>query len=340
MYIQEIFRDLGIINHIDRTKITIPCLIHNEKRGNSLYINFETNRYQCFGKCQESGNLQQLLYKIGSDTILSSQYLIESAINKELNIRVEKQLEELDFNKHLYFYDSPKNMRDIKYLNDRNLSPEIYQKNKIYLNSYNQRIYIPVMFEGKYYGNITRTIFNEKNTLKHIQKQTGIQIDEYNKKDVLFDILYTDKEEYNRFREYTHITKWHERYLNDFFLPKDRILYEPLTNNPECNVYLLQEGSLDSLFSNQYGYNSYAVIGNGINKFHVDYLMKKLEGKYLIAAFDNDEAGRKYYSKLVKLSNKLILKLDWSLIKRKVKDVADLTKEELDYLVKHANYGI
>jgi len=103
---------------------------------------------------------------------------------------------------------------------------------------------------------------------------------------------------------------------------------------------LLQEGCLDSLYSNQYGYNSYAVIGNGINENHVKYLLSKLEGKYLISAFDNDVAGQKYHQQLCKIANRFILKLDWSLIKRKVKDVGDITKQELDYLVLNANYGI
>lgn len=340
MYIQEIFKDLGIISRIDKEKINVQCFLHGEKNGQSLFINFAKNSYQCFGKCQERGNLQQLLTKIGCDVILNSQYLIESEINKHLYKTGKKDLEELDLNKHKYFFSKNITEDGIKYLNKRNLSKEIYDANFIYNNPYNQRIYIPVLFEGKYYGNITRTTFNEVSVYNLISKETGIKIDMYNKKDILYEIIEGDNPLYLKYKETTIKTKWNERYLNDYFLPKDQILYEPLTNNPDCNVYLLQEGCLDSLYSNQYGYNSYAVIGNGINENHVKYLLSKLEGKYLISAFDNDLAGQKYHQQLCKIANRFILKLDWSLIKRKVKDVGDITKEELDYLVLNANYGI
>lgn len=336
MYIQEVFKDLGIINRIDKEKINVQCFLHGEKNGQSLFINFSKNYYQCYGKCQEKGNLQQLLIKLGSDTILNSQYLIETEINKHFIKSSQKELEAIDYSKHLYFYS--KNISDIPYLNKRKLSKDIYQANKIYLNDYTKRITIPVTFEGKYYGNITRTIYSEKDTLNLISKETGIDINQFNKKDILFEIIYTDNPIYDKYRDMTIKTKWNERYLNDYFLPKDRILYEPLTNNPECNVYLLQEGCLDSLFSNQYGYNSYAVIGNGINENHVKYLLEKLEGKYLISAFDNDLAGQKYHEQLCKLANRFILRLDWGLIRRKVKDIPDISKEELDYLVYNATY--
>ncbi len=92
------------------------------------------------------------------------------------------------------------------------------------------------------------------------------------------------------------------------------------------------------MYHNGYGYNSFAIIGQGINAKQVDYILNKCAGKRLILGFDNDVAGEKYYFKFLELAKMIIPRLNWNLLNRKVKDSGDVTKEELDFLYNNAYY--
>lgn len=325
--------NLGIITD-NKPKQLIQCFLHDESNGNSLYLNFDTNCYKCYGKCQTSGKITELVRKLGINYIEDNSFLL-NLINKqrENDNKPVSPLIEKDKKKLLYFYNQNKGI--IPYLESRKLSAYYVEKNFLYLNPYNNRIYIPIWFNNKYYGNVTRTIYNENVIIERICTEKQLENNKSNKKYIINEILKTDNPEFEQYRESCKRTRCFERYLNDYDLPKDRILYEPLTNENGRQITLLQEGSLDALFSNQFGYNALSVLGSGINENHAKYVMKKFKGKNLICAFDNDLAGEKFYNQAVQLFKQLLPKIDYNLLDRKVKDIPDLTKKELDYLIEN-----
>ena len=50
---------------------------HQEVNGTSLYINFESNKYRCFGKCCETGTIIDLLLKMGEQVDFNDIFSFE-----------------------------------------------------------------------------------------------------------------------------------------------------------------------------------------------------------------------------------------------------------------------
>ena len=130
-------------------------------------------------------------------------------------------------------------------------------------------------------------------------------------------------------------------------LPKNNIVYEPLTNDYINNkITLLTEGSFDSIYANQYGYNAMAIIGGAISRSNyidselslIDYIIEKCKhyNNELILCFDNDKAGINFTKQFRKYSKQIIKRIDFTLLNKPVKDLQDINKQELDFLVNNA----
>ena len=96
MSYQQQFIELGLISnyHINTNYINIPCPLHQEVNGKALCLNFNNNRYQCKGKCQESGKISTLLAKLGIKVFDEGMTFDNCEYNK-----VERVLIEYNFDK-------------------------------------------------------------------------------------------------------------------------------------------------------------------------------------------------------------------------------------------------
>lgn len=96
---------------------------------------------------------------------------------------------------------------------------------------------------------------------------------------------------------------------------------------------LITEGPFDCLTGWEYGYPTCATFGK-ISDYQVDQLNKSCLN-ILYACFDNDAAGKSFTEILKKKLDKRILIIEVQLPAGK-KDLNDLTKEELDKIIKKA----
>jgi DNA primase len=333
-----IYENLGIIKDSTKTKLTIPCILHNEKNGKSLYLNFEKGFYRCFGKCQQSGSLMTLLSSLGfTDIVLSNESMIRTLLEK--NNDKPKEINPLPFKLVEKSYNN--NINEIPYLSNRGISADIYQKNYIWLNRDDMRVYIPIFFNKKYYGNISRTIYNIEKIWQKIEEEMGIKINIDDRNEIEFEILYDKNSKFRKYNKSAWKYKYFSRYLNDPSLPKDRILYEPLymgvqASSDSPQKWLITEGCFDTLRACMGGYNSLAILGGGINAMQCRYIMQRCNNNYLVLGFDNDKAGSQFYHTFIKNVKQFVKRLDFNMVNRKVKDISDISINELNYLYDNA----
>lgn len=314
----------------------IPCILHNEAVGKSLFINTEANFYKCYGKCQVQGKLTDLLLKEGMIDL--SSLMIQPLEKKEV---IEEEIIEKGLD---YIWKYNINIKDIDYLNKRGLDYDIYSKNYIYFSEWDQRVHIPFFCDGKYYGDVSRTILNLNDFLKeayNIFFYLNKPFDELSQeelKQLSFNIeINTEYDNEDWLSIYVYKYKIFTRYKNDKNLPKKYLVYEPLTNNEvENKDYLfLVESQLDAIKINQFGYQALAILGGGFKEMgQINLIKKKAKGKQLVCAFDNDLAGEKFYNSFCQLSMSFPYRFDWKRVGRKLKDIGDISKEEFELLIK------
>lgn len=336
MNLKYYFKKLELIpaNELHKDKIVTKCFLHNEVNGKSLVIDFKRNKWKCYGKCCKSGLITDLLIKFGFNELIQFN-------DKEEIIEQPKSINIIPFNKVEYRFKINKQLNS--YYESRNLDINFIKRNYIYYSDSYKRIYIPCFCNGICYGHIKRTTLNKEEILSYIEKKLDYQ---YDKMDILMMLDERDivTEQWN---DKYHKTRPDIKYLNDSSLPKNNIVYEPLTNDYINNkITLLTEGSFDSIYANQYGYNAMAIIGGAISRSNyidselslIDYIIEKCKyyNNELILCFDNDKAGINFTKQFRKYSKQIIKRIDFTLLKKPVKDLQDINKQELDFLVSNA----
>jgi len=96
---------------------------------------------------------------------------------------------------------------------------------------------------------------------------------------------------------------------------------------------LITEGPFDCLTGWEYGYPTIATLGK-ISDYQIEQINKSCLN-ILYAAFDNDAAGRSFLELLKRKLTKRIILIETKFPSNK-KDINDLTKEELDKVIKNA----
>lgn len=343
MSYKEIFYNNGYINNLDKNKYLIKCPLHNEVNGNSFFINFNNNKYSCFGKCQTSGSLFELI------NILKLEYS-SSEINLQKTIQEEdkKELVEIPFWKIKARF---KYGNETDYFEKRKISREQINNNFIYYNKEYERVYFPLFMGGKCYGYTKRTVINPENIVNEINSKYNIDLKIIDlemilnenclyknnsltneiKQDILNNYL-------NDFKKYNYFIK----YTNDKNINKNILLYENLTNNYDKKKKLvILEGIFDTLYINQVlECNTIAFLGTGINQYKINYI-NDLVKKYnleLILSFDNDPTGKKFTKQFINLSNRFIKRVNYDLIKKDFKDYESLTNNDIQLLFNNLIY--
>lgn len=346
--IKQLFQNLKLIPDNFKDNNVTKCFLHNEINGKSLLLNFKKGYYKCYGKCNKVGSIIDLLLDLGEG--IPPEYLFKlNEINEKIdNDKIEAKIIELQTIKNKFKYNQK--IKNDKWFIKRGLQLDFIERNYIYYSDFMKRVYIPAFCNNECYGYIKRSIYNNDTVLKKIQSELK---ELYNIEYSFMEIDMMMEESDSITAKYNELYKkyrWDLKYLNDKTLPKRQIIYEPLTNDPINNrIVLLTEGSFDSIYANQFGYDSFAIIGGGITKDNlyntdiklVDYIHYKAElnNQELILCFDNDQAGIKFTKQLRKLSNRIVRRVDWSLLNDpdgKIKDLQYVNKEQLDYLVKNA----
>lgn len=86
-------------------------------------------------------------------------------------------------------------------------------------------------------------------------------------------------------------------------MPKDKILYCPLTNTGKSEYLLVTEGPIDALKASMFGQDSVSIMGCHASKDQMEFTKKLAKGRQVVLALDNDEPGRKGIQKWLSLTS-------------------------------------
>jgi DNA primase len=183
---------------------------------------------------------------------------------------------------------------------NRGFDKQFLVKNKVGYDTNTYSVTIPIFFSGDYYGVIRRTILEDHQP----------------------------------------------KYKYPEHMPKRSLLYMPLyVENPTNKKLLIVEGSLDALKCAQNGYYSVATLGCMPTQEQINIISDycRQNGLESILLYDNDQAGIDGSKYAIKQGyNGKIASIDklaevWYAEGTEVKkDPGELTKDELDFLVKNS----
>lgn len=339
MNFKEILIDNHIISENDRSKqySLIACPFHHEKNGKSLYINFDKNFFKCFGKCQIKGSLYNLIQRL-FDSIISFDGMFEEApvIQKDLKKIIEPQIIP---SYKVEYRQKVNNSPCIPELENRGFSNSIIQANYIYKSNYNDRIYIPIFFKDNCWGYIKRSTQSPEQVMQELCKQEGIQYQENNLKEYEYLINEDESSPLYKHKEYCKKYRFFYKYLNDFNLPKSKLVAEPVTNKfCSQNLTIICEGYLDALKCNQFGFKSLAILGTGINASQINYIETNYSN--IVLGFDNDPTGKKYTKQFRDISLVDYPYINLSLLNYNCKDIDNIKdKNDMLYLLNNLVYS-
>lgn len=126
-------------------------------------------------------------------------------------------------------------------------------------------------------------------------------------------------------------------------MPKDQMLYLPLTNTNKTSQFLLVEGPIDALKASFFGFDSGAILGCLISEKQMWAVYDEADGREIIVALDNDHPGIEGISRVIDklhgLDNVRIFKYSekWKNDKGEpVKDIGDCNKEMIEWGIENA----
>lgn len=123
----------------------------------------------------------------------------------------------------------------------------------------------------------------------------------------------------------------HPKYLYSKGLKKSKVLFGGHKIN-RCNFVCITEGTLDTMWLNQNGFNSVALLGAHMSKIQEDLLVN-LPTDELVVCLDNDEAGRVGSDKISTCISKRFV-ITYIKLPSEYKDVQDVRDEnELQHII-------
>ena len=322
------YKDILIDNHIiseserNKSYSLIACPFHHEKNGKSLYMNFDKNFFKCFGKCQIKGTLYNLIQRL-FDSIISFDGMFEEApiFQKELKKVIEPQIIP---SYKVEYRQKINNSPYISELENRGFSNQIIQANHIYKSTYNDRIYIPIFFKGNCWGYIKRSTQSPEQVMQELCKQEGMEYRENNLKEYEYLINEDESSPLYKHKEYCKKYRFFDKYLNDFNLPKSKLVAEPVTNKfCSQNLTIICEGYLDALKCNQ---------------FQINYIETHYSN--IVLGFDNDTTGKKYTKQFRDISLVDYPYINLGLLNYSCKDIDNIKdKNDMLYLLSNLVYS-
>lgn len=334
--IRSLLEDKQIIDSTNKIQYLVKCPFHNEQNGTALFISFKKNQFKCFsGKCipkNVKGDLVKLCAMLGFLQQKIQITIPKFAKEKEKKVFTEPELFNLENFTRFH------NKHDFSYLKGRGFSKEICEINKCSYSNYTKRFYTPFWYEKKCYGIVGRTILNKgyyEHLLKYLAQQENEQIEIVAK--LLKNGFYDEKyKEIKQFQPYV-------RYKNSYQLPKEALIFEPLSNKLESKYLIVTEGQYKSMKCNEYGENSCAILGSNPTKFQIEriYNLAKKTKSIVVLGFDNctiDKAGEENKNLFRKLYGSLVLSFNWKILKEKIKDIDELSLNQFNFLKGNLTY--
>lgn len=122
-------------------------------------------------------------------------------------------------------------------------------------------------------------------------------------------------------------------------MPKERIIYCPLTNTGQGDIITVCEGFADSLKSSFYGIDSCSILGCLISEKQIELVYEFANGRDIIWAMDNDDPGREGLNRIIRM----IPGIDNSRIFEycdDIKDIGDSSEQQFRYGIDNARMVI
>lgn len=116
-------------------------------------------------------------------------------------------------------------------------------------------------------------------------------------------------------------------------MPKDKILYVPIVQNQSAQ-FLVVEGPIDALKSNFLGQDSASILGCNPSQAQINHVKRLANGRPVVLALDNDEAGKKGIEKWLKMTSDIETKIfNYT---NGLKDIGEMNQSQFDYGIKNS----
>jgi DNA primase len=112
----------------------------------------------------------------------------------------------------------------------------------------------------------------------------------------------------------------------NYGMPKNKIVYQPLTNTGETEYLIVVEGPIDALKASYLNQDSVAILGCHPSKAQIDHITKIANGRTIILALDNDAPGKKGIEKWIDLT--IDISTSIMIYPIDVKDIGEMDREQ------------
>jgi len=278
------------------------CSLHRDKTP-SLTINIAKNRYRCWS-CDDKGSISKLLSYYGIKWGSYSQAATIDELESYLN-----ECEQLDSSVESIIKNSP---------NQTRIELGDYKPNELELLNY--KYYHPYL-EGR--GFDKEFILANKIGFDRDKLRVTIPIFLFDQfigvaaRTVVSDI---PKISYNA------------------GMPKDKILYIPLTCNHKSDTIVITEGPIDALKGSYYGYDTVSILGCQVSEAQMDLIYEYAVGRQIIIALDSDQPGKNGTNKFISMLPDIddVKIFCYNGINSVIKDPGDATKNQMNYGILNA----
>lgn len=125
------------------------------------------------------------------------------------------------------------------------------------------------------------------------------------------------------------------RYADD--MPKEKVVYWPLTARNKGETLTVTEGFADSLRFSSFGYDSVSILGCQCSQTQLELIYKIANGRQIIWALDNDPPGQEGTLKILNMVSPIDNSKIFNYNGMEVKDPGEIsTKEEMDMGIENA----
>lgn len=138
------------------------CPFHDHHfRSPSFSVNVKNGAYYCFS-CHAVGNIRRIFYHFGLDV---SDLYNDIKEPGDFEAKIQNLLQDLEVPEEEKNNADPNELKNYRFLHPylikRGYTREIILKNKVGFNKVNARVTIPLVYGGKYYGCIQRSVLGD-----------------------------------------------------------------------------------------------------------------------------------------------------------------------------------
>lgn len=114
----------------------------------------------------------------------------------------------------------------------------------------------------------------------------------------------------------------------NYGMPKNKIVYQPLTNTGNSEYLIVVEGPIDALKASYLNQDSVAILGCHPSNVQINHITKIANGRTIILALDNDTPGKKGIEKWIDLT--IDISTSIMIYPIDIKDIGEMNKEQFD----------